>query len=155
MFKCIYDFVLGCMHSHPGRPVGCRFNTPAPQKVAGSFLDRGPCLGCKFSPQLGCIGEATDWFFSSSLLSKNTKSINQISMSSGEEFLKIRAIVIALSNNIEPWLVWLSGLSAGLQTKQSLVWFPVRAHAWVAGQMPSGGAHNRQWHADCSLPLFL
>ena len=39
----------------------------------------------------------------------------------------------------EPWLVWLSGLSAGLWTKGSLVRFPVRAHASVAGQVPSGG----------------
>ena len=36
-----------------------------------------------------------------------------------------------------PWLVWLSGLSAGLQTKGSLVRFPVRTHAWVAGQVLS------------------
>ena len=41
--------------------------------------------------------------------------------------------------NIQPWLVWLSGLSAGLWTKGSLVRFPVRAHAWVAGQIPSWG----------------
>ena len=38
-----------------------------------------------------------------------------------------------------PWLVWLSGLNAGLETKGSLVQFPVRAHAWVAGQVPSRG----------------
>ena len=38
-----------------------------------------------------------------------------------------------------PWLVWLSGLSASLQTKVSPVQFPVRAHAWVAGQVPSRG----------------
>ena len=38
-----------------------------------------------------------------------------------------------------PWLVWLSGLSAGLQTKGSLVRFPVRAHAWIVGQAPSRG----------------
>ena len=32
-----------------------------------------------------------------------------------------------------PWLVWLSGLSAArLWTEGSQVWFPVRAHAWVA-----------------------
>ena len=37
----------------------------------------------------------------------------------------------------DPWLVWLGGLSAGLRTKRSLVRFPVRAHAWVAGQVPS------------------
>ena len=40
------------------------------------------------------------------------------------------------------WLVWLSGLSAGLQTKGLLVQFPVRAHAWVVGQVPSRG-HGR------------
>ena len=39
---------------------------------------------------------------------------------------------------LAPWLVWLRGLSAGLQTKRSLVQFPVRARAWVAGQAPSG-----------------
>ena len=37
------------------------------------------------------------------------------------------------------WLVWLSGLSASLRTKGSLVRFPVRAHAWVVGQVPSEG----------------
>ena len=34
-----------------------------------------------------------------------------------------------LELHILPWLVWLSGLSAGLRTKGSLVRFPVRAHA--------------------------
>ena len=41
-------------------------------------------------------------------------------------------------NGEEPWLVWLSGLSSGLQTKKLLVQFPVRAHSWVAGQVPRG-----------------
>ena len=36
-----------------------------------------------------------------------------------------------------PWLVWLSGLSAGLQTKGSSVHFPIRARAWVADQVPN------------------
>ena len=31
----------------------------------------------------------------------------------------------------------------GLQTKGALVRFPVRAYAWVAGQVPSGG-HVRE-----------
>ena len=39
--------------------------------------------------------------------------------------------------NILPWLVWLSGLSAGLRTKGLPVRFPVRAHAWVVGQLLS------------------
>ena len=52
---------------------------------------------------------------------------------------------------VEPWLVWLSGLSAGLRTEGSLVRFPVRAHAWGAGQVPSKGAHEKQPHIDVSL----
>ena len=40
---------------------------------------------------------------------------------------------------IQPWLVWLSGLSTSLRTKGSLVRFPIRAHAWVADQVPSRG----------------
>ena len=38
--------------------------------------------------------------------------------------------------------VWLSGLSACLRTKGSPVQFPDRAHAWVAGQVPSGGGRG-------------
>ena len=38
-----------------------------------------------------------------------------------------------------PWLVWLSGLSKCLRAKGSLVRFPGRACAWVAGQVPSRG----------------
>ena len=34
--------------------------------------------------------------------------------------------------------MWLSRLSAGLQTKELPAQFLVRAHAWVAGQAPSG-----------------
>ena len=45
------------------------------------------------------------------------------------------------SQNIESWLVELSGLSTSLRTKGSPVQFPVRAHAWVVGQVrsPVGG----------------
>ena len=39
----------------------------------------------------------------------------------------------------EPWLVWLNGLSTSLGTKGSPVRFPVREHAWVAGQVPRVG----------------
>ena len=39
-----------------------------------------------------------------------------------------------------PWLLWLSGWSAGLRTKRSLVGFPVRAHAWLRARSPVGGA---------------
>ena len=38
-----------------------------------------------------------------------------------------------------PWPVWLSGLGIVPRNKGSLVRFPVRAHAWVAGSVPGGG----------------
>ena len=62
----------------------------------------------------------------------------------------------------KPWLMWLSALSAGLQTKGLLVHFPARAHAWVAGHVPSRGRGT--WEASThwcfspslspSLPLW-
>ena len=60
---------------------------------------------------------------------------------------------------ILPWLVWLSGLNACLQTKGSPVLFPVRAHAWVVDQVPTRG-HTRSNHTllflslSFSLPFF-
>ena len=59
-----------------------------------------------------------------------------------------------LQNKYLPWLVWLSGLSAILWTKGSLVRFPVRAHAWVVGQVPSRGC-TRGNHTLMFLILFL
>ena len=50
--------------------------------------------------------------------------------------------------------MWLSVLSTGLRTKGSLVGFPVAAHAWVVGQVPSGG-HKRQPYTDISLSFSL
>ena len=50
--------------------------------------------------------------------------------------------------------MWLSGLSASLQTKGSLVQFPARAHAWVEGQVPCGG-HARGNHTLMFLSLSL
>ena len=55
---------------------------------------------------------------------------------------------------IGPGLVWLSGLSASLQTKGSPVQFPGKAQAWVAGQVPSRG-RVRGKHALMFLSLFL
>ena len=57
-----------------------------------------------------------------------------------------------LKVTMEPWLVWLSGLSTGLRRKRSPVRFPVRTHAWVAGQVPSKGC-ARGNHALMFLSL--
>ena len=53
-----------------------------------------------------------------------------------------------------PWMVWISGLSTSMQTKGSPVGFPVRAHAWVAAHVPSGG-HVRGNHTLMFLSLFF
>ena len=52
-----------------------------------------------------------------------------------------------------PWLVWLSGLSAGLWTKGLPDSFPVRARAWVVGQVLRclEGALKRQLHMFLSV----
>ena len=56
--------------------------------------------------------------------------------------------------------MWLSVLSTGLRSKGWLVRFPVRAHAWVAGQVPSRGRargnHTLMFLSlSPSLPLSL
>ena len=57
----------------------------------------------------------------------------------------------------QPWLVWLSGLSTGLQTERLLVQFPVRTHAWAVGQVPSWGrvrSTSSMFHSfSVSLPF--
>ena len=59
--------------------------------------------------------------------------------------------------NMEPWLMWLSGLSTGLRTQGSWVQFPVRARAWVVGQVPKWGVQEET--DPCffitSMSLFL
>ena len=47
-------------------------------------------------------------------------------------------------------MVWLSGLSTTLWTK-SPVWLPVRAQAWVEGQVPTWGRVRGNWSMFLSL----
>ena len=61
------------------------------------------------------------------------------------------SLLLFKKGKIWPWLVWLSGLSTSLRTKGLPVRFPVRAHAWAVGQVPSGG-HMRGNHM---LMLFF
>ena len=51
---------------------------------------------------------------------------------------------------ILPWLMCLSELSTIPQTERGLVWFPLRAHAWVAGQVPRVGETQKATNG-CSL----
>ena len=56
-----------------------------------------------------------------------------------------------------PWLVWLRGLSACLQTERFLVRSPDRTHAWVKGQVPSWGCErgNQSMYFSHMMFLFL
>ena len=63
----------------------------------------------------------------------------------------IQAVHVCIKMPKSPQLVWFSGPSAGR--------FPVKAHTWVASQVPSWGCvrGNRSMyfsHIDVSLPLF-
>ena len=72
----------------------------------------------------------------------------------------IKCEIPEVNNSRMSRLVWLSGLSASLPTEGSPVQLPVRAHAWVVGQVPrSRCARGNQSmyfsHINASLPLFL
>ena len=46
---------------------------------------------------------------------------------------------VGLKLLVQPWLVWLSGLSVGTANQRVTFVFPVRARTWVASQVPSRG----------------
>ena len=66
--------------------------------------------------------------------------------------LRLCSNIVDSNDKLSPWLMWLSELSAYLQTKGLLVQFPVRAHAWVVGQIPSRG-HVTDNHILVSLSI--
>ena len=96
-----------------------------------------------------------DGLLSLSIMSRRfTHVVTGVRVSSSNFF-----VVVKLEREV-PWLVWLSGMSTGLQTKGSQVQFPVRAHAWVVGQVPSRGSvrgnHTLMFPPlSPSLPLSL
>ena len=93
-------------------------------------------------------------------LAKNGWRLNNGPIFWKEETIERSWLCLKPQKRKQPWLVWLSGLSAGLQTKGLLVWFPVKAYAWVVGQVPSRG-HVRGNHTLMfpflfpALPLSL
>ena len=54
---------------------------------------------------------------------------------------------------LKPWLVWLSAVRAGLQTKRLQVRFPATARAWVAGMQEA--TNQRFSFMLMLLSLFL
>ena len=86
-----------------------------------------------------------DWF-------TNNNNSNHLHFLLQSDFWKSQVPIIVYKD-FWPWLVWLSELSAGLRTKGSPVQLPVRAHAWVAGQVPSRGAQEATTHW-CFTPLL-
>ena len=103
--------------------------------------------GCGFDSQLGDIWEATNQCFSLTwmflVLPSSLSKINKYILGWG---LKNYTHTLA---GVAQWL------SAGLRITVSLVQFPVRAHAWAGGQVPSRG-HTRSNHKMfLSLPFSL
>ena len=56
---------------------------------------------------------------------------------------------------VAPWMVLLSGLSARLGTKGSLISIPSQGTCLSCRPGPWLGVHESQPHIDVSLPLFL
>ena len=68
----------------------------------------------------------------------------------------ISASNIDVKVEVGPWLVQLSGLSTCLRAKMSPAGFPVRARAWVVGQVPSRGrVRDNHTLMFLSLSVFL
>ena len=95
-------------------------------------------------------------FLNKSFISFHVPSVCLIDKNSASGIHSSYSILKVFFQNylIKPWLVWLGGLSAGLRTKGSPVPFPVRAHAWVASQVPSRG-QTRGNHTSMFLSLSL
>ena len=103
-------------------------------------------------PRSGSKGEATDWCFS--LTSVPLSFSLSLSLSPLPPPLSKINKQDKRTQNV-PWLLWLSGLSAGLWTKRSLVWSPVRAHAWVVGQVPSCVMWEATYQSIYLILMFL
>ena len=61
-------------------------------------------------------------------------------------------------DSLWPWLMEVSRLSSGLQTKGSLVWFQIKVHDWVVASSRCGrGNHTLSFSSSLSpsLPLSL
>ena len=56
---------------------------------------------------------------------------------------------------LQPWLVWLSGLRAGLRTKGSLCSIPSQGMCLGCGPGPLQRVHERQPHIEASLLFFV
>ena len=118
---------------------------PVNLKVAGSFPGRGTCPGCWPGPQLGaCERQPIDISFTHQCFSPSLA----FSLKINKAFLKKK------KKEILPWLVWLSGLSAGLRTKGC--WFDSQSgHMPDCRPGPQWRVCKRLPHTDVPLPLFL
>ena len=130
---------LSSFHHYPNLGVlDCKTST----KVLGHWL---------FSPLMTSRGDHSDewhllpWRTEERLLSSGwTETHSPFLESQGKKALGKRVFRVGLGmgtirKTVPLWLVWLSGMSAGLWTKGSRVQLPIRAHTWVVGQVPSRG----------------
>ena len=97
---------------------------------------RVQALGMEFqSEERGAVRTTHLWFLS---LTRTTPEVwNSCRSTELLTRLKMENQKPADSSWETKQFTWLSGLSAGLRSKGLLIWFPVRARAWVAGQGPS------------------
>ena len=69
--------------------------------------------------------------------------------------ISFRNHIVIHKKLLQPWLVWLSRLRAGLQNKRLLVQFPVREHTRVVGQVRSQVGGIQRGNRMLGLPLFF
>ena len=135
-------------HSHCGDSVGCTTMIPSPWSLKPQWqechlvVQGSPCYPRQSSSDT-CKG-SVKWRYTN--VGKNHHVLecpvrntfqpraNQLSIRTSH-FSSIKSALV-------PWLVWLSRLSTSLRTKRPLVRFLVRAHAWVAGQVPGWGVQE-------------
>ena len=110
---------------------------PANQRVTGLIPSQGTRLGCRPGLQLGAHKKQPLIDVSLPLFLPLFPCL---------KINKIKILEKALAGVAQ-------GLSASLQTKGSLVQFSVRAHVWVAGQVPSSGVCLRGNHTLMFLSL--
>ena len=127
-------------------------------KVAGSVPGQGTYLGCRFHPWPRQVWEATNQsFFLTSVYLSLSLSLPPSPRHWPLPLLSLPLCLKKKKNHLAGVAQW---IERGLQSKGLPVRFPVRAHVWVAGQVPSGG-HTRGNHTliflslSPSLPLSL
>ena len=116
---------------------------PISWKVSGSTPGQGTCLGVWFGLLSGRARQVPNWCFSLMSMFLSHQCFPPSLSPSLPLFLKSTSI---------PWLVWLSGLSASLQTERS----PIDSQSGhMPGLLTGQVVSCKRQLTDIPLPLFL